>query len=162
MINNKTNFRRFLCRFTITHVVTYTFFGILFMLITDYFSIFEEHDLMNQVMRPSDSIWVRTAVLFQFVRGALLALGIYQVRHSILDKKNGWFNLFVLMWILTGIGAVITGPGSIEGFLYTNLGFGNPLVGLPEITIQMLVFSFIFTKWMDKKKVIAQHHNNLD
>ncbi len=158
MQGNKKDFGKFILRFTLTHVVTYLVFGIIFMLITNYFERFAEHDVMNAVMRPVDSIWVRTAVLFQFLRGGLLALAIYPFRKTILCEKYGWLKLFGLLWVLTGIGAVITGPGSIEGFLYTTLGFGNPLIGLPEITFQMLAFSYLFTRWMNRKQDISCDH----
>ncbi len=142
----RSELKNFVVKFTVLHVVTYLVFGLLFMLLTNYFEVFAEHELMNQVMRPADSIWVRLAVVFQFIRGGLLAVAIYPVRQPILDDQRGWLKLFGLLWVLTGIGAVITGPGSIEGFLYTNLGFGNPLIGLPEITLQMLAFSYLFVR----------------
>lgn len=48
--------------------------------------------------------------------------------------------------MLTSLGSVITGPGSIEGFLYTKFDH-NPLIGVPEITLQMLAFSWLFCNW---------------
>jgi len=60
--------------------------------------------------------------------------------------------LFGLLWVLTGIVAAITGPRSIEGLLYTNLRFGTPLIGLLEITLQMLPISYLFTKFSWRKK----------
>jgi hypothetical protein len=56
---------------------------------------------------------------------------------------------FFLLYILTSLGAVITGPGSIEGFLYTHFSY-NPAIGLPEITFQMLCFSWLFCRWQGK------------
>ena len=53
--------------------------------------------------------------------------------------------LFWLLYVLTSIGAVITGPGSIEGFLYTTFSY-NPLIGVPEITLQMMAFSWLFAR----------------
>lgn len=142
---------RFTYKFVIIHIVTYLVFGIIFMIVTDYFTIFSEHEFMSQVMRQQDSIWVRLAVLFQIPRGCLLALAVYPFRRVLYDKY-GWVKLAFLLWVLTGIGAVITGPGSIEGFLYTNLGFGNPLIGLPEITLQVGVFSIVFVRWFIKRR----------
>ncbi|MGI6628331.1 MAG: hypothetical protein ACOX4K_08310 [Bacillota bacterium] len=54
------------------------------------------------------------------------------------------------MYVLTSLGAVITGPGSIEGFWYTNFGY-NPLIGVPEITLQMLTFAWLFCKWQARR-----------
>lgn len=140
----------FLKRFTLIHVLTYLVFGLLFLLISNYFDYFQSHDVLKDFMRPSDSIYVRLAVPIQFLRGLLLALALYPFRDIIIKTHHGWLKLFGVLWFLTGVGAVITGPGSIEGFIYTNLGFGNPLIGLPEITVQMLVFSWLFVKWEQK------------
>ncbi len=142
----------FLKRFTLMHVLTYLIFGILFMLITDYFTVFSEHEIMKDIMRESDSIWVRISPLVQILRGLLLGIVIYPFREIIFNTEKGWLKLFGLLWVLTGIGAVITGPGSIEGMLYTNLGFGNPLIGLPEVTFQMLAFSYFFVKFSWRRK----------
>jgi len=145
-----SSFWGFIRRFTLMHVLTYLVFGLLFLLISNYFDYFETHDLFKDYMRTSDSLYVRLAVPIQLVRGSLLALALYPFREVIIKSHLGWLKLFGVLWVLTGIGAVITGPGSIEGFIYTNFGFGNPLVGLPEITIQMLVFSWLFVKWQQK------------
>ena len=139
----------FFYRFIIVHVVTYTVFGITFMLLSDYFTVFAEDEVFKLVMKPSDALSVRLAVPVQFIRGFILALAIYPFRNVILEKRFSWLKLFWLMFVLTSIGAVITGPGSIEGFLYTKFNF-NPLIGLPEITLQMLAFSWLFCKWQSK------------
>lgn len=140
----------FIRRFTLTHVLTYLIFGLLFLSLSSYFDYFSAHTLLKDYMRPSDSLYVRLAVPIQFLRGILLALALYPFREIIIKSKLGWLKLFGVLWVLTGIGAVIAGPGSIEGFIYTNFGFGNPLIGLPEVTLQMLVFSWLFVRWEQK------------
>lgn len=140
----------FIRRFTLIHVLTYLVFGLLFLWLSDYFAYFQEHELFKEYMRPADSLYVRLAVPIQFIRGSILAIALYPFRETIIQRGFGWLKLFGVLWVLTGIGAVITGPGSIEGFIYTNFGFGNPLIGLPEITLQMLAFSWLFVKWEQK------------
>ena len=142
----------FTCKFTVVHAVTYLVFGILFMLMSDYFDVFDKDPILSAVMKPADALSVRLAAPAQVIRGTLLALAIYPFRSVILEKKYGWLKLFWLMYILTSIGAVITGPGSIEGFLYTKFDY-NPLIGVPEITLQMLAFSWLFCKWHGKPEV---------
>jgi hypothetical protein len=95
---------------------------------------------------------VGLAPLAQVLRGALLALAIFPFREVIIGRRLGWIKLFFLLFVLTSIGSVITGPGSIEGFLYTRFSF-NPLIGYPEIAIQMLAFSWLFCCWQGKKTV---------
>lgn len=150
----------FVFKFAIVHTVTYLFFGIIFMLLSNYFDFFAKDPIMSIVMKSSDALSVRLAAPAQLIRGSLIGLVIFPFRSIILDSKNGWLKLFWLLYILTSLGAVITGPGSIEGFLYTNFSY-NPLIGVPEITIQMLVFSWFFCKWMKStKKVIKSHKNH--
>jgi hypothetical protein len=43
-------------------------------------------------------------------------------------------------------------PGSIEGLIYTNTPLAEHLIGVPEVTIQMLAFSWLFFIW--ERKVI--------
>lgn len=146
--------RRILCgyiwRFSFVHIITYLVFGLIFMWLSGYFSYFASHDLLKDYMRSSDSIIVRLAVPIQFLRGALIGLALFPFREIYISTKNGWLKLFGVLWVLTGVGAVITGPGSIEGFIYTKFGFGNPLISFPEITLQMLAFSYLFCRWEGK------------
>lgn len=142
-------FRGFIIRFTIVHVLTYTIFGIFFMLLSGYFDYFASEPLLRQVMKPADALSVRLAAPAQILRGALLALAVYPCRGALCGKRLSWLKLFWLLFVLTGIGAVVTGPGSIEGLLYTKFPF-NPLIGLPEIACQMLAFSWLFSKWQEK------------
>ncbi len=151
-VSKKTAVIPFVLRFTAVHVVTYLVFGVTFMLITGYFDYFDANPLLSLVMKPSDDPIVRLSVLFQFGRGALLALAIYPFREIVIERRLGWLKLFFLIFILTSVGAVITGPGSIEGFIYTNLSSSfNPLVGYPEVSLQMLAFSWLFCLWQGKK-----------
>lgn len=140
----------FTLRFSLVHTLTYLFFGIFFMLTSQYFEYFKNDPLFSQMMKSSDSLSVQLAPLVQIVRGALLALAIYPFKEVIIGRKSGWLKLFILLFILTSIGAVITGPGSIEGFLYTRFSF-NPFIGYPEIALQMFAFSWLFCRWQGKK-----------
>jgi hypothetical protein len=146
------SFFPFALRFMTVHTVTYAVCGIMFMLISGYFEYFAADPLRSMVMKPADALTVQLAVPAQFIRGFILAFAIYPFRTIILEKPIGWLKLFSMMFILTSIGAVITGPGSIEGFLYTNLSFDNPLIGTPEIIVQMLAFSWLFCSWQRKKQ----------
>lgn len=140
----------FTLRFIVVHTLTYLVFGIIFMLTSQYFEYFKNDPLFSQVMKPSDALSVQLAPLVQLLRGALLALAIYPFRDVIIGRSSGWIKLFILLFVLTSIGAVITGPGSIEGFLYTHFSF-NPIIGYPEIALQMFAFSWLFCRWQGKK-----------
>ncbi len=79
-----------------------------------------------------------------------MALAIYPFREIVVRHRYGWLKLFFLLLILTSVSSVITGPGSIEGFLYTRFSF-DPLIGYPEISLQMLAFSWLFCRWQISK-----------
>ncbi|NLT47868.1 MAG: hypothetical protein GXX92_05580 [Clostridiales bacterium] len=141
---------KFILRFITVHVITYTAFGIFFMLISGYFEYFSSDPLFQLVMKESDALSVRLAIPAQIFRGALMALAIYPFREIVVSHRYGWLKLFFLLFILTSVGSVITGPGSIEGFLYTRFSF-DPLIGYPEISLQMLAFSWLFCRWQISK-----------
>lgn len=142
----------FTLRYIVIHTLTYLVFGIFFMLVSSYFEYFKSDPIFDMVMKPSDSLSVMLAPLAQILRGALLALAIFPFREVFIGSRLGWLKLFFLLFMLTSIGAVITGPGSIEGFLYTRFSF-NPLIGYPEVALQMLAFSWLFCRWQNKRKV---------
>ncbi|NMB95230.1 MAG: hypothetical protein GYA02_01245 [Clostridiaceae bacterium] len=102
--------------------------------------------------RPMDSPIVRAAVLFQFIRGAMFALILYPFREIITSGKYGWLILFGVIWGLTCLGAVNATPGSIEGFIYTEVSLKDHLVGMPEVITQALAFSGLFWWWERKAK----------
>ncbi|WP_207644674.1 hypothetical protein [Caloranaerobacter ferrireducens] len=102
--------------------------------------------------RSLDSPIVRAAALIQILRGAFLALVLFPFYKVIIDSKRGWLKLFGVLWGLTLIGAVAATPGSIEGLIYTKTPLIEHLLGLPEVTVQMLVFSWLFFTWERRVK----------
>jgi hypothetical protein len=70
---------------------------------------------------------------------------LYYYRSVFLGEKNGWLKLFILMAGLTCIGAVVAGPGSLEGYFYTTLPTALHTDGLPEVITQMFAFSYLVT-----------------
>lgn len=150
----------FTLRYVVVHTLTYLAFGIFFMVVSRYFAYFRNDPILELVMKPSDSLSVGLAPLAQVLRGALLAVAIFPFREVIIGRRLGWLKLFFLLFALTSVGAVITGPGSIEGFLYTRFSF-NPLIGYPEVALQMLGFSWLFCRWQGKRtSTINPEHIN--
>jgi len=152
MKKHLVSFYPFVLRFIAVHFATYIVCGITFMLVSSYFDYFAADPLISIVMRPSDDIRVALAIPGQIIRGFVLAFAIYPFRSIILEKPIGWLKLFSILLILTSIGAVSPGPGTIEGFFYTYFDFSNPLIGTPEIIVQMLGFSWLFCHWQRKKQ----------
>jgi len=153
--NKSKNLIGFVGRFTLAHVVTYVVFGIIFYNLVNYTKIFASPE-MSLLMRPTSSKWVKMAPLFQFLRGALMGLGFYPFRRIILEEKGGWWKMFFFLLVFTSLCAVITGPGSTEGMLYTILPLKYHIVVMPEVAIQMLVFSVWFTAWEKKRETAVE------
>ncbi len=146
---NKSSLKSFLIRFSIVHVLIYVFIALLFRYYLNYNEQFTSSVLYNN-FRNNDTVIMRFAPLFQLARGLFLGLIIYPVYNCIIDVKNGWLKLFGLLWGLSLIGSVAATPGSIEGFIYTSTPFIEHLLGLPEVTLQTLLFALVFVKWEER------------
>lgn len=149
----KDNIFGYVVRFSVIHVLTYVIAGLIFMKLQNYSQVFSESELFMNY-RSLDSPIVRAAALFQFLRGSLFALLLYPFYDIIIESKYGWLMLFGVLWGFTFIGSVSATPGSIEGFIYTNIPLSEHLIGVPEVTTQMLAFSWLFNRY--ERKVIAK------
>lgn len=140
----------YLKRYTIVHVLVYLVVGLTFMNLLNYKESFMTDSYFAH-FRPLDSPIVRAAILFQILRGAMFALILYPFRDRIINSKYGWLMLFSVLFGLTCIGAINATPGSIEGFIYTDLSLTAHLIGMPEIIVQSLGISTLFWLWERKK-----------
>ena len=136
-------------RFSLVHTVTYVLVGVLFYYLQDYKSAFEHMQAFSN-FRPIDSPIVRAGPLIQFLRGGLFAFILYPFYDVIVRGKRGWLKLFWVLWGLTLIGSVAATAGSIEGIIYTKVSLRDHLIGFPEVTFQMLIFSWLFVTWERK------------
>lgn len=149
---NKGSLKSYLFRFSIVHVLIYVFIALLFRNYLNYNEQFTSSVLYNN-FRNSDSVIMRFAPLFQLGRGIFLGLIIYPIYNCIIDVKNGWLKLFGLLWGLSLIGSVAATPGSIEGFIYTSTPIIEHLLGLPEVTLQTMLFALVFVKWEERSLI---------
>jgi hypothetical protein len=139
----------YIARFSLVHVLTYIAAGMTFMFLQNYASVFATSDLFAN-FRPIDSPIVRAGPLLQFLRGGFFAAILYPFYQKIMESKRGWLMLFSVLWGFTLIGSVTAAAGSIEGMIYTNATLAEHLIGIPEVTIQMLLFSVLFFLWERK------------
>ena len=136
----------YIARFTLLHVITYTVAGVIFMNLFNYAEVFETSQAFSH-FRSIESPIMQAAPFLQFIRGAIFALILYPFYEIIVSHKKGWLILFGVLWGFTYLGSVEATLGSIEGMIYTKATLAEHLVGTPEVTIQMLVFSWLFVKW---------------
>lgn len=146
---DKRKFIGYIGRFSLIHVLTYVLAGVIFIKLQNYSSVFKNlHDFTNY--RSIDSPIVRASALIQFIRGSFFAILLYPFYNTIFNSKRGWLMLFGVLWGFTLIGSVSAVPGSIEGFIYTRTALSEHLIGIPEVTVQMLAFSLLFFVWERK------------
>jgi hypothetical protein len=139
----------YIARFSLVHVLTYIAAGVAFMYLQNYAGVFATSKHFAN-FRPTDSPIVRAAPLLQFLRGSFFAAILYPFYQKIIGSKHGWLMLFAVLWGFTLLGAVSATASSIEGMIYTNATLAEHLLGIPEVTIQMLLFSVLFFLWERK------------
>jgi hypothetical protein len=147
MIDAK-GFLRFAGRVIVLHVATYLVFGFVFSSLLRYDALFQM-DVIRDYMRSYESSM--TAIigpfLMQPLRGLLLAIAIWPLRGLLLEKRHGWLILWMLFVVFGILSTPAAAPSSIEGALYSKLPLWYHLIGLPEIMLQTLAFSFLLLAW---------------
>lgn len=135
-------------RTAVVHTVTYFVAGVLAFTLGDYEKTFAEPPL-SYFMRPTSDPWIMAGPLFQPVRGLVFALAFYPLRDVLFDRPRGWL---VLWWLLVALGVLSTfgpAPGSIEGLIYTIVPPVAQVLGLWEVLLQSLMFSFVLVYWVN-------------
>lgn len=151
---------KFFLYFSLIHSLTYLVVGLASFILFDYSQILQETDLYAQLFRPTDSPIVQAGVLIQLLRGVILAIPFYLYYPYLKTIEKGWLHIWLTLFILTSIGAVITGPGSIEGMIYTTLSFSEHIgSGYVEVILQTGSFAYLFWIWMKREERII---NNLE
>ena len=142
-------------RYTIVHVLSYLIVGVISMFFMNYKEVFLTDSYFSH-FRPLDSIIVQSAVLFQIFRGSLIALVIFPFHKTITESKNGFIYLFGLLFGLTAILSLPAAPGTIEGFIYTDVSITAHLIGVPEIFIQSVLISYLYFTWYQKRPISSK------
>ena len=133
----------------VVHTVTYFIAGILAYTLNDYQKMYAQPPL-SYFMRPTTDRLVMAGPLFQPIRGVIFALAFFPLRSILFGTPRGWLTLW---WLLLALGVLSTfGPafGSVEGLIYTTIPAREQLVGLWEVVLQSLLFSFILFKWVNQ------------
>lgn len=138
--------------FVTFHVITYTLIGIVFLVAQDYATAFttESHFAL---FRPLDDPWVAAALPMQIIRGLVLAPFLYPLYPVYASAKHGWLLLFLAMYGLTALVSPVLLPDLVATITTSGLrqGLLSLVVGLPEITVQMLAFAWLFCWWKRRR-----------
>jgi len=132
----------------IVHTITYFAAGFLAYTLGGYEEAFSEPPV-SYLMRPTSDPWVMAGPLFQPVRGVIFALAFYPLRTVLFARRRGWL---ILWWLLLALGVLSTfgpAPGSVEGLIYTIIPPLAQILGLWEVLLQSLLFSFVLFYWVN-------------
>lgn len=131
------------------HTVTYFIFGAIFSNLFDYPFLFAQ-DIIKDFMQPITSENILYGPFLQPLRGILFSIAIYPLRELLIEKKNAW----LILWGLFLVFGILSTPGpapcSIEGVIYTKLPLSFHLIGIWEISLQTLAFSYLLTRWLKR------------
>ncbi|HSO70744.1 MAG TPA: hypothetical protein VLQ67_14050 [Arachnia sp.] len=133
---------RFVAYVTVSHVVTYLLAGLVASRVFDYEAIFEQPVIRDYYL-PYASPDVTLAWGLQVVRGALFGLVLLPFRRFLAATRWGWLWLWLLFVVIGILGTPAAAPGSFEGVIYTQIPLWFHAVGMPEILLQTLAFSFL-------------------
>jgi hypothetical protein len=132
----------------VVHTITYFVAGILAYTLGGYEKTFSEPPL-SYLMRPTSDPLVMAGPLFQPIRGIIFALALYPLRSVLFGQRRGWL---ILWWLLLALGVLSTfgpSPGSVEGLIYTIIPPLSQILGLWEVLLQSLLFSFVLFYWVN-------------
>jgi len=139
-------FGRFWFRVTACHIVTYFVAGLIAYSLFNYKGLFQEGTLACYML-PISSKWIAAGPSLQVIRGLIIALALYPFRQIILEGAAGGLKLAGLLIGLSVLSPSGAAPGSVEGFIYTQLTWAQHLRGLPEVVLQNLAFAWLLTAW---------------
>lgn len=143
-------FGRFALKVIIVHCLTYFLFGLIMSNLFHYEDLFQR-EIIRDFMLPLNTRSL-LGVAMQPVRGLLFAVALWPFRRAILQMRHGWLAVWLLFLVFAILSTTSAAPSSIEGMLYTKLPLWYHLIGLPEITLQTLAFSYILV-WWDKREL---------
>ncbi len=132
----------FILSVTIYQVVTYFAAGFVASSLLDYQNIFLL-PVIKDYYRPFGSVEIYIGPLLQLVRGMLFGLVLLPLRGFLKAQALGWLWLWLLFIGIGILGTPAAAPASMEGVIYSKLPLWFHLIGLPEIGLQTLVFSFL-------------------
>lgn len=109
---------------------------------------------ISAIMRPMNSPLVALGPMLQSINAFFIAIVLFPIRSLIIDRKNGWLTLFLLVAGFSIFVPQAPAPSSFEGFIYTKLTISEHLIGLPEGLIFSFLFSFGLYHWYRRPKKI--------
>jgi hypothetical protein len=151
--NNSIPFALFCWRIIAIHMIAYLIAAVFAQFTFNYRELLKSETL-SLIMRPWESPLVALGPFLQSVNGFFIALILYRIRHLIINVKDGWLTLFLIVAGFSIFAPQAPGPGTFEGFIYTKLPISEHIIGLPECLLYSFLFSFGVYQWFQKPKRI--------
>jgi hypothetical protein len=152
-----TKYLSFTFKFVLVFLITYLVFGTLFYIFVTSKYYEGSGAFSNFLVGDGDGeLWDQARALmipFQIIRGILLASVLYPFYDQILNF--GFKKRMILIWayitIVAGVASGLPAPGNLEGILFMKpvITFDIHLEVFSELFLQGLVFSAIFSKWIE-------------
>ena len=158
MKNSKTF--KYVMYVTLVHCLTYFLCGVIFSNLMNY-SWWWQQPGVSDYFRDYGGTANALGPFVQVIRGLLFAFILLPFREFFKAKKNGWLFLWLLFLGIGIIGPMSAAPSSIEGVIYSKLPLAFHFIGLPEVTIQTLLFSIFVCRYLnmteeERRKSILQ------
>ena len=138
-------------RMVLIHVATYWAVGVFFY---QAFSVYQdamESMELFQYWRSLENGVMPFVIFFgQFFRGMIIAIFLKPFMPLFLNTPYGWLTMFKTLWGMTFLSAVSTTPWIIQEILVGTAPVRELLVGTPEVTVQMLIFSWWLNIWYNR------------
>jgi len=135
------------------HMIAYIIAGSIAQLFFNYKELIAS-DTLSAIMRPYESPLVALGPTLQAINGFFMSISLYRIRNQIINEKNGWITLFLLVAGFSIFAPQAPAPGSFEGLIYTKITVMEHIIGLPECFLYSILFSFGFYQWFRKPKKI--------
>jgi hypothetical protein len=143
--------RSYVPRFVLLYVAVYIVAGMLFYQLSGYEEALAEMEAF-ELFRPLESPAMGAAVFFgQFIRGSLLALMLFPFAEPCVRRqRRGGLLFFAVFFGTTALGGPVFIPDMFSGIGDFTAGefFRELSAGVPEILVQILLFSLLFVAWM--------------
>ncbi|WCL49367.1 hypothetical protein [Leptospira sp. GIMC2001] len=154
---------RFILKYTLAHIPTYLFFGILgYTFVNHDFYIGSEPVFASFLVTPnqpelwnSARIWMIPA---QFLRALIIGSTMFLIRESLFQSSfyQRTFIVFCIYSLVGGLASDVPAPGTIEGLVYMlpNIEFSVHFIVLTEVVLQGFISSLIFSYLINKDKFL--------
>lgn len=147
MFKDETTIRELAVKTAVVHTVTYFVMGFIAMTLFNYEARFAEPAL-SSFMRQLDNPLVRAGVLFQPIRGILFGIVFFFLRDRFFGSPTGWLYMWLMLVVVGILSTFGPAPGSIEGLIYTKVGFAGIWGGMIEVLAQSFLLSLVTFLWV--------------